>query len=76
MCSMALIHSRIKRVYFVFPTNYGYLNTICKLHCLSSLNHKFEVFKVIDLEESYKKYFDFFLEEKTTQHPNLKINIK
>lgn len=47
MCAMALIHSRISKVYYIFNnTQNGYLNSNCKLHCLSSLNHNYEVFKV------------------------------
>lgn len=50
MCSMALVHSRISRVFYVFESDNGYLSTNCKLHCISSLNHKFEVFKVDGLD--------------------------
>jgi len=46
MCSMALVHSRISRVFYVFDSPNGYLRTNCKLHCISSLNHKFEVFRL------------------------------
>ena len=50
MCSMALVHSRISKIYYVLDSEVGYLNTKCKIHCLSSLNHNFEVFKVTNVE--------------------------
>lgn len=45
MCSMALVHSRISKVFYIFKTGYGYLGTKLKLHCHSNLNHKYEVFE-------------------------------
>jgi len=51
MCAMALVHSRISSVYWIFDSTNGYLNTNCKLHCISSLNHKFEAFRVEKIEE-------------------------
>lgn len=52
MCSMALLHSRIKRIFFTLDVSF---NSKCpldcalsriKIHTLSSLNHHFEVWKV------------------------------
>lgn len=45
MCSMALVHSRISKVFYIFKTRYGYLGTKLKLHCNSNLNHRYEVFE-------------------------------
>lgn len=46
MCSMALIHSRCKRVFFHQPSANGTLNTLTKLHTNKNLNHRYEVFHV------------------------------
>lgn len=46
-CSMALLHSRISQVFYEYTNNEsGGLGSRCKLHCLTSLNHHFTVFKV------------------------------
>lgn len=45
MCSMALVHARIKRVFFCFDNLLrGGLKSRTKLHTIPSLNHHFEVF--------------------------------
>lgn len=63
MCSMALVHARISKVYYVFERKHGFLNSNCKLHCLSSLNHNYEVFKAkqpsLDLEPELFEYYTF-----------------
>lgn len=46
MCSMALIHSRAKRVFYHRPQPSGALGTMTKLHTHRSLNHRFEAFLV------------------------------
>lgn len=52
MCSMALIHSRIGRVFFTFPNSaYGGLGSRFKLHCLSSTNHRFPVYGGVAADE-------------------------
>ncbi|KAK2156472.1 hypothetical protein LSH36_212g00038 [Paralvinella palmiformis] len=45
MCSMALVHSRIRRLYYGDPSPDGALGTKYKLHTQPGLNHKFEVFR-------------------------------
>lgn len=46
MCSMALVHSRIGRVFYTHPNlAYGGLGTKFKLHCLTSTNHRFPVYR-------------------------------
>merc|ERR1712059_223821 len=45
MCSMALLHSRVRRVYVLEPTRDGSLLRD-KLHTKQGLNHKFQVFRV------------------------------
>ena len=48
MTSMALVHSRIRRVYYLQPDlNAGALGTHAKIHTLKSLNHKYRVFRVL-----------------------------
>ncbi|GBP44768.1 Probable inactive tRNA-specific adenosine deaminase-like protein 3 [Eumeta japonica] len=45
MCSMALVHARVKRVFYCFKNkDSGGLETKVKLQTISSLNHHFEVF--------------------------------
>lgn len=45
MCSMALIHARVKRVFFCFENSeFGALKSKAKLHTVQSLNHHYEVF--------------------------------
>lgn len=46
MCSMALLHSRIGRVFYRDPSpGQGGLGSAYKIHCHPSLNHKFDVFR-------------------------------
>jgi tRNA-specific adenosine deaminase 3 len=60
MCSMALVHSRASKVFYVFKSKYGYLNTKGNIHCLSSLNHNYEAFEAIDFhsDSEYSPHFD------------------
>ncbi|XP_030764859.1 probable inactive tRNA-specific adenosine deaminase-like protein 3 [Sitophilus oryzae] len=44
MCSMALVHSRIKKVFYGINSSNGALGTLCKVHLLKDLNHHYEVF--------------------------------
>jgi tRNA-specific adenosine deaminase 3 len=61
MCSMALLHSRIQRVFYIHNRqDHGYLYSKFKLHCVNSLNHRFSVFKAINIDgydEDLEKYF-------------------
>ncbi|KAM3607919.1 uncharacterized protein V6R79_016198 [Siganus canaliculatus] len=45
MCAMALVHSRIGRVFYGAPSPDGALGTKYKVHTQKDLNHRFEVFK-------------------------------
>ena len=47
MCSMALVHSRVTRVFFAepSPTNGG-LYSVARLQNVTALNHSFQVYKV------------------------------
>lgn len=50
MCSMALIHSRAKRVFYHLPSQpHGSLGTLTKLHTNKNLNHRFEAFQLVAL---------------------------
>jgi tRNA-specific adenosine deaminase 3 len=44
MCAMAMVHSRVRRVFYGCPSPQGALGTNIKLHTLKSLNHHYEVF--------------------------------
>ena len=46
MCSMALIHSRAKRIFYHQQRSHGALGSITKLHTNKNLNHRYEVFHV------------------------------
>lgn len=47
MCSMALIHSRAKRVFYHRPKRNGALGSMTKLHTNKNLNHRYEAFHVV-----------------------------
>lgn len=40
---MALVHSRIRRVFYGYKSPWGALGSHHKLHLISDLNHHFEV---------------------------------
>ena len=43
MCAMALVHSRIRRLFYAVPSMQGALGSVFMLHTEPSLNHKFQV---------------------------------
>ena len=46
MCAMALVHSRIRRVFYGIENPVtGAFGSVFKIHCQQGLNHHFEVFK-------------------------------
>ncbi|GMH00672.1 hypothetical protein Nepgr_002511 [Nepenthes gracilis] len=52
MCAMALIHQRIRRVFYAFPNpNAGALGSVHRLQGERSLNHHYAVFRVVLPEE-------------------------
>ena len=47
MCAMALLHSRVRRVFYFYPNSVkGAINSVCKLHTLPGINHRYEVFNI------------------------------
>lgn len=57
MCAMALIHSRIRRLYFIDGLELGTKTSVCcykddcaitkgNLHCISNLNHAYEALRI------------------------------
>jgi tRNA-specific adenosine deaminase 3 len=44
MCAMAMVHSRVRRVFYGCPSLHGALGTNIKLNTLKPLNHHYEVF--------------------------------
>jgi tRNA-specific adenosine deaminase 3 len=47
MCSMALLHSRARRIFYYHASSNGALGTTTKFHTNKNLNHHYEVFRVI-----------------------------
>ncbi|KAN0006734.1 hypothetical protein ACTFIU_004925 [Dictyostelium citrinum] len=56
MCSMALVHSRVKRVVYGSSSRDGGLGTYLKIHTEKSLNHRFEVYKDFMKDECIKLF--------------------
>ncbi|KAI8621626.1 cytidine deaminase-like protein [Chytriomyces sp. MP71] len=50
MCAMALLHSRIRRVFYMEPRMDGGLGSLHKVHTHPKLNHKFHVFRILKLK--------------------------
>lgn len=56
MCAMALVHQRIRRIFYAFPNpNAGALGGIHRLQGEKSLNHHYAVFRVLLPEEVLDK---------------------
>ncbi|KAG5470612.1 hypothetical protein LSCM1_01858 [Leishmania martiniquensis] len=56
MCAMALVHSRIQRVFFLFRNAvHGGLGGRYHVHSIASLNHHFSVFECTEAAERYKQ---------------------
>ncbi|XP_036401910.1 probable inactive tRNA-specific adenosine deaminase-like protein 3 [Megalops cyprinoides] len=51
MCAMALVHSRISRVFYATTSLDGALGTKYKIHTQKDLNHHFEVFRGVLKQE-------------------------
>ncbi|KAL1117328.1 hypothetical protein AAG570_004654 [Ranatra chinensis] len=54
MCSMAFVHSRIKRVFYGVGSPDGALGTLTKLHTTPALNHHYEVYRGLLSDECLK----------------------
>lgn len=46
MCSMALVHSRARTIFFNKPTICGALSSVAKLHAVKALNHHYDVYQI------------------------------
>uniref|UniRef100_A0A8D9F462 Probable inactive tRNA-specific adenosine deaminase-like protein 3 n=1 Tax=Cacopsylla melanoneura TaxID=428564 RepID=A0A8D9F462_9HEMI len=57
MCSMALVHSRAKRIFFGCSTPRGALGSEVKLHTVPNLNHHYEVYAGV-LETECRQAFE------------------
>ncbi|KAH8254345.1 hypothetical protein KR032_009650 [Drosophila birchii] len=55
MCSMALVHSRAKRVFFLRSSENGALATRFQLHTVRELNHHYEVFQFTTKQNEEQK---------------------
>ncbi|XP_077242340.1 tRNA-specific adenosine deaminase TAD3-like [Tasmannia lanceolata] len=56
MCAMALVHQRIRRIFYAFPNpNAGALGSVHRLQGEKSLNHHYAVFRVLLPEEVIDK---------------------
>ncbi|XP_050363060.1 tRNA-specific adenosine deaminase TAD3 isoform X2 [Argentina anserina] len=56
MCAMALVHQRIRRIFFAFPNpNAGAFGTVHRLQGERSLNHHYAVFRVLVPEEALSR---------------------
>ncbi|MED6159448.1 hypothetical protein PIB30_042455 [Stylosanthes scabra] len=56
MCAMALVHQRIRRIFYAFPNpNAGALGSVHRLQGEKSLNHHYAVFRVLLPEEAFHK---------------------
>ncbi|KAJ1407456.1 Cytidine and deoxycytidylate deaminase domain [Sesbania bispinosa] len=56
MCAMALVHQRIRRIFYAFPNpNAGALGSVQRLQGEKSLNHHYAVFRVMLPEEALHK---------------------
>ncbi|CAL1534603.1 unnamed protein product [Lymnaea stagnalis] len=58
MCSMALVHSRICRVFYGSSHPDGALGSHHKIHCQPGLNHHYKVFRNCLSQETEKLYKD------------------
>ncbi|XP_053402228.1 probable inactive tRNA-specific adenosine deaminase-like protein 3 [Mercenaria mercenaria] len=61
MCAMALVHSRIQRVYYGSCQQEGALGSVYKVHAQEGLNHRYEVFKGVmktDCDDLYNNITD------------------
>ncbi|KAJ3157286.1 adenosine deaminase, tRNA-specific 3 [Geranomyces variabilis] len=52
MCSMALVHSRVGRVFYAIPDPAGGLGSAYKIHVHPSLNHHYKAFRGVCAEEA------------------------
>jgi tRNA-specific adenosine deaminase 3 len=46
MCSMALVHSRTKRIFYHQTSANGTLGSVTKIHTNKNLNHRYEAFHI------------------------------
>lgn len=54
MCAMALLHSRVARVFYGTSTQHGALGSAAMLHLLPGVNHRYQVFRDVLLDQCIK----------------------
>lgn len=55
---MALVHQRIKRIFYAFPNpRVGALGSVHRLHGQKSLNHHYSVFRIVIPDEALSEIF-------------------
>jgi tRNA(Arg) A34 adenosine deaminase TadA len=56
MCAMALLHSRVRRVYWISPNKMrGALGSVLRLHTLAGINHRYRVFRALQTESLWNR---------------------
>ncbi|CAL0332161.1 unnamed protein product [Lupinus luteus] len=72
MCAMALVHQRIRRIFYAFPNpNAGALGSVHRLQGEKSLNHHYAVFRVLVPEEGQHTLRKCYTEVAETEEINI-----
>lgn len=59
MCAMALVHSRVNRVFFCFKNKFGGgIESCYSVHNIPSLNHHFKAFRCVEAAEHFSAEYN------------------